>query len=125
MGSMLGKKIMDAWTVDSTETGYSNVIDMFEFTGLSVTISWTATPTATITLQTSDDPIAGKDVQAEDNAGNGTWFDDPDVAAPNDPAGSDSQTVFNLSDVQSRYVRFKIVGTTNNGVYTAWATAKE
>jgi hypothetical protein len=118
---------MEAFSVPSTDIGYSAPIDMSEYKGLGATVSWTGTPTSVLSVQVGNEEECGQDEEktgAPAAADVGVWDDDATIAAPNEPSADNASTTFNLSDIQSRWVRFKIDGTTNTGEYKITFTAK-
>lgn len=96
----------------STNTIYSNIIDVSRFDNLGLDLSWTGTPTGTLSVIGS--------------VGGASWFTitgfDPPITQP---AGSADKTGVSMNQYPWKYIMLKYVNASGTGVLSALMQGKD
>lgn len=103
-------KIMDATSVSSTNTVYSNTMTFSTDTYAAIQVTWTGTPTGTLYLQVSNDGT--------------NWVTTSEVF-PANPAGSATSTAETWSGFGYKYARVKYTNASGTGTMTMYAMLKK
>lgn len=98
-------------TMASTNTIYTNIQDISNTDNQGLEISWTGTPTGTISILCSESGV--------------TFF--PLTFSPGitQPAGSAGSYGINLNQVPWRYLLVKYINSSGSGVLTVWLGSKD
>lgn len=93
----------------STNTITSAPMDLLTITGAAFYISWTGTPTGTLSVQGSLD---------------GTNYADIGASISSQPAGGTGSNLLNLVDLMFRYVRVSYTNASGSGTLSVSGSAK-
>lgn len=130
MGALVSKRVFAATMGDNRKTGqslaagtyYTRPMTFWELSRVAVQFKYGAT-TATVRLQTSNDPDAKKDLEGA-SAGSGVWYDET-LTPPADPAGVAGNMMWHISDMNADYYRFKIVVASGTSDWFGWVSGKQ
>lgn len=95
----------------STNTIYSNIIDISRMDNIGAEVFWTGTPTGTITIYCS---VSGAN-----------WSNLTFSPALAQPSGSAAGYLINLNQVPYKYIMFQYTNSSGSGSLTVWLQFKD
>lgn len=98
-------------TMSSTNTIYSNIVDLSKMDNVGLEVTWTGTPTGTFTVNASNSGINFYPLTFN-----------PPLAQP---TGSGGGYVIDLSGYPFKYILLEYVNATGSGVLTAYGQNKD
>lgn len=111
---------LNSTAVSSTNTYRSKRLDTLDGSRVGLHISWTGTPTGTLTLWSTNQADANTDGSADTG-----WVEETDITFPAQPAGSASGIMLHLFEVGARWVRLKYVNASGSGELRGTGVVKE
>ena len=105
------RTVTASMATSQTLTGFT----LYNTKNFSAVISWSGTPSGTISLEVSNDSTDGV---------NGTWVAYTDVTLGTQPAGSTGKFGVSLADIGYRWIRVVYTSSSGSGTLTVSATGK-
>lgn len=89
-----------------------------ESTGMSFHVIWEGSPATAMVLQTSNDPLIARNLEAQ-----ATWFTESTTISGCDGAVADGSIMLHVDNINSAYARLKFTVTTA-GTISVYGTTK-